>query len=147
MNENEARRKLRFLDEVFGLLADNSEKSVDDLAKELRAEGVDVDATLRRLMGKVDEAALAAKKARLVVARERRLRAEGEAGSFVGRFKHLGKDEVLARLRELMVGPEPGLAVSWRELESRNEDDLRALLEDLELARQRRTDEGGGGEA
>jgi uncharacterized protein (DUF2461 family) len=113
--------------------------STDDIKEELRADGVEPDEALQRLMRVVTQASADSRKSALDRAREKRLKEQDRVKKTIGKFKDWTREQLLDKIRTL--SGEHGLqaAASYRELGEQTEDNLRALLEDLEMLQRQKS--------
>jgi len=130
---------LAMLDNLTEFAGGSEGQSADEVMAELRSEGFDVDDGFQEFMKTVGECSARSRRQDLESARERRMQAEAKL-KITERFKRT-KEELMATIQALL-SPDPQLSVSWRDLESKSEEDLISLIEDLETARQIRTKEG-----
>jgi len=121
------------LDTLMQALGSSEDQSLEEVKEELRAEGIDIDAYIDRLMHTVERSVKAAKRHALDQSRAERLRMTRPVG--IEGFADLSRDDVLARIRQILPRT-PAVSVSFRDLEAKSDDDLRSMLEDLELAKQ-----------
>jgi len=130
-------KNLSFLNSLFESLGDSSDMSTDDIREELRADGIDPDAAVQRLMGVVKQASADSRRSALDQARKERLKQQDSIKKTVGKFKDWSREQLMNRIRGL--AGEGGLQAeaSYRELENQTDDNLRALLEDLEMLKKR----------
>lgn len=137
MSTNKAHKDLIFLKDLFESLADSGDMATDDIKEELRTGGVDPDAALKRLMGAVEQASADSKKSVLDLAREARLRQQTNLKKTIDSFKNWSKEQLLSKIKEISLQEDMMPAASYRELEEQTEENLRALLEDLEMLQKR----------
>lgn len=137
MNTDKRHKDLSFLNNLFESLGDSSDMSTDDIREELRADGIDPDAAVQRLMGVVKQASADSRRSVLDQARKERLKQQDRIKKTVGKFKDWSRKQLMERIRGL--AGEGGLQAeaSYRELENQTNDNLRALLEDLEMLKKR----------
>jgi len=137
MSNDKGKKNLVFIDALTDALGRSEGLSVEEITDELWEEGIDVEATLQRLLVKREEISRAAKRERLEEAKKERLRMEAERPGFLKRISGWTKEQILATIKELAASLDEAVSVSFRDLESKSREDLVALLEDLELAKQR----------
>lgn len=143
MSTNKAHKDLIFLKDLFESLADSGDMATDDIKEELRTGGVDPDAALKRLMGAVEQASADSKKSVLDLAREARLRQQTNLKKTIDSFKNWSKEQLLSKIKEISLQEDMMPAASYRELEEQTEENLRALLEDLEMLQKRGSSDSG----
>ncbi len=133
MSTDKHHKDLSFINNLFESLGDSGDMSTDDIKEELRADGVNPDEALRRLMGVVKQASADSRKSVLDLAREERLKNQDSIKKTIGKFKDWTREQLLDGIRSLSGEGSLQAAASYRELEEQTEDNLRALLEDLEM--------------
>ena len=143
MSTNKCHENLIFLKDLFESLADSADMSTDDIKEELRTDGIDPDAALKRLMSAVEQASADSKKSVLDLAREERLRQQVSFKKTIDNFKNWSKEQLLAKIKKISLQGGGMPAASYRGLEEQTEENLRALLEDLEILRKRDSTESG----
>lgn len=136
MSTDKRYKDLSLLNNLFESLGDNENMSADDIKKELRDDGIDLDATLQRLMAAATQAAADSKRSVLDLARKERLQQEAKPKRTFDNLINWSKEQLLAQIKSLSLEDNQIAAASYRDLEKLTEDNLRALLEDLELLRQ-----------
>ena len=130
---------LVMLDNLTEFVGGSEGQSADEVMAELRSEGIDVDSGFQEFMKKVGECSARSRRQDLEFARERRMQAEAKL-KISERLKGT-KEELMETIQALLAtDPEP-VSVSWRDLESKSEEDLISLIEDLETAKQIQTKE------
>lgn len=139
MSTDKYHNDLSFINNLFESLADSGDMSTDDIKEELRADGVEPDEALQRLMRVVTQASADSRKSALDRAREKRLKEQDRVKKTIGKFKDWTREQLLDKIRTL--SGERGLqaAASYRELGEQTEDNLRALLEDLEMLQRQKS--------
>jgi len=135
MKEDKRKESLVFLDSLTDALGRSEDQSLEEVKNDLRDEGIDVEASMERLMSSVKDISMEARRKQLDLAKEKRDEIESKYPDFIGKFSKLTREEILSRIQE--IGSSFGLeaSVAYRDLESKDIDDLRSLLEDLELAK------------
>lgn len=136
MNADKRYKELSFLNNLFEALGDNDHMSTDDIKKELRNDGIDPDATLQRLMAVAKQVAADSKRSVLDLARKERLQQEAKPKRTFDNLINWSREQLLAKIKSLSLEDNQIAAASYRDLEKLTEDNLRALLEDVELLRQ-----------
>lgn len=127
-------RNDRLIEALVDILGDSEGQTADEVKAELASEGVDVYASVKRLMATVRRCSTEAKMRQLDLAKERRLAREVQRPSVIGRTTGLSGSEIDRRLEEIDRITEGRLCVNFRDLEAMSEEDKKALLEDMELA-------------
>lgn len=136
MSTDKRYKDLSFLNNLFESLGDNENMSTDDIKEELRSDGIDPDATLQRLMAAATQAAADSKRSVLDLAKKERLQQEAKPKRTFDNLINWSKEQLLAQIKSLSLEDNQIAAASYRDLEKLTEDNLRALLEDLELLQQ-----------
>ena len=135
------------LDALTDALGISEGQTPDEIKEELRSNGVDVDTKIGRLLKAQQSIAMADRRAALDRAREQRLEVEKTSEGVTGRFRDWSREQVFERFRELIQSGTPEAAVAYRDLEAMGTEDLKSILEDLELTIvHRKLKEGGDGE-
>jgi biotin operon repressor len=133
MGIDDGNKIISFLDALTDVIGRSEEQPIKEVIQDLKEEGFDCDASIEKLYSVVQQASQEAKRKQLAAAREKRLEMETKGSSFTGKFVGWTKAKLIERINELILAPEPSIAVSYRDLSTRNEADLIALLEDLEM--------------
>jgi hypothetical protein len=135
------------LDALTDALGNSEGQTLEEIKEELRADGIDVDAKIGRLLKAQQSISMAARRADLNRARDQRSEVEKRGESVFGRFQEWSRAQVLERFRELIKSGIPEAAVAYRDLETMETEDLKSILEDLELtAARREMEESSDGE-
>lgn len=121
------------LDNLTEFLGRSEGQSTEEIMEELRAEGIDVDRGFQEFMKTVAECSARARRRDLEIAKERRLQAEAEP-RMSERLKRT-KEELIETIQGFFSAAPQPVGVSWRDLESKSEEDLASLIEDLETAK------------
>lgn len=134
---DEKRNNLIFIEAMADAISECNDSSLGEIREELRADGIDLDVSVNKLMEFVRICAMDAKRESLDVAAEARKANETENIGLAGKFATFTKDQLLARIKSLTTLPEGkvGLAFNFRELDGKNQADLESILEDLETAK------------
>ncbi len=137
-------KNMIFLDALTDALGDSEGQTSEEMKEDLRSEGINVEDSINRLMGSVKDISMAAKRQQLEDARENRLRMSDDRSTILDKFAAWPKEQLIERIKEIfdMLGGEVSFA--YRELESQSIEDMKSLLEDLELARIRHEREKDG---
>ncbi len=122
---------LSFLDALTDALGESEGVPKEDIIADLKDEGIDVDVALKRIQTMVEHASQKAKRQQLEIAREKRLALEAEKPARLTEFLDWTKEQTIEKISELIPSIGPLASVSYRELESKSQEDLAALLEDL----------------
>lgn len=136
MGTDEGNKIISFLDAFADATGRSEEEPIEEVINELKEEDVSYDASIKKLHAVVQQASQEAKRRQLAVAREKRLAMEAKRSALVGKFADWAKEKLLERINELISSAEPSVAVSYRDLASKSEADLAAILEDLEFAKE-----------
>lgn len=135
MNHDLKEREGIFLDALTDALGRSDEQSLDEVMDDLKSEGINVEETMARLINMVNKTSKAAKRKQLDLAREERQKKESEFIKLKDKFTDWTRDQILLKIKEILSMSGPDISVAYRELESKDTEDLRSLLEDLEMAR------------
>lgn len=136
MKEDEKEERKIFIDALTDALGRSDDQSIEEVKKDLRDEGVDVEETMKRLMTMVKNTSMAARRKHLDMAREKRHKMESKKSNIISKFDKLTRDEILSKIKDIYSLLDAKISVAYRELDSKNTDDLKSLLEDLEIAKQ-----------
>jgi hypothetical protein len=134
MGTDERNKIISFLDAFADATGRSEEEPIEEVISELEEEGVDYDTSITKLHAIIQQASQEAKRRQLAVAREKRLAMEAKRSAVIEKFADWAKEKLIKRINELISSAEPSVAVSYRDLASKSEADLAALLEDLEFA-------------
>ncbi len=145
MGTEDKEKTIAFFDTLSDALGNSEGVSKEDIIANLKEEGIDVDASVKRILAMVEHASQQAKRQQLEIAREQRLALESKKPTRLGEFLDWTKEQIIEKINELLPTSGPLAKVSYRELESKSQEDLAALLEDLitakEMAEQESQDE------
>jgi hypothetical protein len=134
-NSDEIKKNLIFIEALTEAVGDGGEVPVEEIKEELRADDIDLDASVGKLMKFINICSMDAKRKALDVAAEARKAIEVEHKGQVGKYSAYSKDELLARIKSLMTIPAAELSLAYRHLDGKNQEDLISILEDLEAAK------------
>ena len=134
MGTNEKETYMMILDALTDALGRSEDKSVEEIKDELREEGVDVDSALTRLKKIQQSISMEAKRSILDSAMEKRLEFEKKRPDILDKFIGWTREQLLERFNELIQLSDFDVGMAHRDLESKETEDLRSILEDLELA-------------
>jgi hypothetical protein len=126
---NKKREYLKILDTLTDALGTSDGESAEEIKKELRNDGIDVDGILTRLKEAQKNISMAAKRSALDRARKKRLDFIQRGHNVIGQFKDWTKEQLIEKIREIGAA-EAGLA--YRDLEDMRLENLASILEDLE---------------
>ncbi|MGD0168505.1 MAG: hypothetical protein ABSE54_02145 [Smithella sp.] len=135
-NNDKVRNNLVFIEAMGDAISECDDASLGEIREELKADGVDLDESVKKLMDFVRICAMDAKRESLDVAAEARKAKTTENNGLAGKFATFTKDQLLARIKSLTTLPEGqvNLAFNFRELDGKNQEYLASILEDLEDA-------------
>jgi hypothetical protein len=135
MNTEHKEKILSFFDTLTDSLGESEGMSREDIIADLKEEGIEVDASIKRIQMMVEQASLKARRQQLDIAREKRLALETERparlASFLNWTKDWTKEQIIEKICELAHSKTLQPTVSYRELQSKNLEDLAALYDDL----------------
>jgi len=142
MNESKEDKILSFLEGLTESIGRSNGESLEEVIKDLGEDGFDVGASVSRLKEKIQLFSQEARRNQLSVAREKRLSMASETASKFKDFIGLSRDQIIGKIKELCAMPNVAASVSYRDLELKTEEDLVALLEDLEMAKEMEEEKG-----
>ena len=131
MNTKRKEKILSFFDTLTDALGESEGMSREDIIADLKEEGIEVDASIKRIQMMVEQASLKARRQQLDIAREKRLNLEAEKPARLSKFIDWTKDQIINKIIGFIPSNGPLASVSYRELQARSKEDLAALLEDL----------------
>ena len=134
MGTNEKEKHMMILDALTDALGRSEDQSTEEIKKELREEGVDVDSSLNRLKKIQQNISMEAKRSALDIAMGKRLEFEKKRPEIVGKFIGWTREQLLDRFNELIELSDLDFGMAHRDLESKETGDIKSILEDLELA-------------
>ena len=137
MKEDKREDSKFFIDALTDALGRSDEQSIEDVKNELREEGIDVEETMKKLITMVKNTSMAARRKQLDIAKEERHKMESKKSNIISKFDKWARDKILSRIKEISSIQGIDVSVAYRDLDSRNTDDLKALLEDMEIAKHR----------
>lgn len=143
MRDDQKDKQMMLLDALTDALGRSDGQSIEEVRADLRDEGIDVDVAVKRLVASVQKISMAANRKQLNVARDKRREMESKRPGLIEEFAEWSRDEVLARIQEITRLSGLDVSVAYRDLEDRSTEDLKSLLEDLEMARHRSECEKG----
>ncbi|MDX9786848.1 MAG: hypothetical protein RBT11_08735 [Desulfobacterales bacterium] len=135
--------KLEILDTLTDALGMSEHQTIQEIKDELANDGIDVEAALCRLKIAREKISMAAKRSVLDKAKEKRLNLAERSNDIMDRFKDWTKEQILDRLKQVSK-TEAGFA--YRDLETMGMEEMKALLEDLELSKASFPDESSNEE-
>jgi hypothetical protein len=140
MNTEGKEKILSFFDALTNALGESEGMSREDIIAELEAEGIEVDASIKRIQMMVEQASQKARRQQLDIAREKRLALEAERPACLAKFLNWTKEQIIEKIIEkISEVTDPKTiqpTVSYRELQSKNLEDLAALYDDLITAKE-----------
>jgi hypothetical protein len=145
MGTEDKENPIDFFDTLTDALGASESVSKEDIVADLKEEEIDVDASVKRILAMVEHASQQAKRQQLEIAREQRLALELEKPTRLGEFLNWTKEQIIEKINQLLPTNGPLASVSYRDLESKSQEDLAALLEGIistkEMAEQERDNE------
>lgn len=124
-----------FIDTLTDALGRSNEQSIDEVKKDLQNDGIDVEKTVKKLINMVQEISMTAKREQLDVAREKREKRESKKSFFANKFAEWNKEKVIAKIKEIASSLGTDVSIAYRDLDSKNTEDLKSLLEDMEMTK------------
>lgn len=136
MDRKKREKDLTFLNHLFESIGDDEQTPLEDLKSDLKDEGIAVNDVLSNLMNCVHESSIKNKQISLDVARKKRLKEEKSTIEIINKFKNWTKDQLIEYLQGLSQTNNSLPVASFRNLDTKSDDDLRSLVEDIELLKQ-----------
>jgi hypothetical protein len=124
-----------FIDALTDALGRSNEQSIDEVKKDLQNDGIDVEKTMKKLINMVQEISMTAKREQLDIAREKREKMESKKSFLVNKFTGWNKEKVIAKIKEIASSLGTDVSIAYRDLDSKNTEDLKSLLEDMEMTK------------
>ena len=123
----------KLLETVFDSLGRSDDQNLDEVKSDLQEMGIDADAATQRMMAAMKASYQRAKLKRLDAAREQRLAELGQEAGILERFKDWTREMIIERLEQVFSAHPSQVGFAYRDLDGKDDDDLRALLQDLEI--------------
>jgi hypothetical protein len=136
MNTEGKEKILSFLDSLTDALGESEGISTEDIIADLKEEGIEVDASIKRIQMMVEQASLKARRQQLDIAMEKRLALEAERPARLASFLNWTKEQIIEKISEIIDSKTLQPTVSYRELQSKNLEDLAAIYDDLITAKE-----------
>ena len=133
-NDNEIKKNLVFIEALTDAMSECGDIPVGEIRKELKADDIDLDASVNELITFINICSMDAKRKVLDAAAEARKAATAEHKGLAGNFSTYSRDQLLARIKSLMSVPKAQISLAYRQLDGKNQEDLKSILEDLESA-------------
>jgi hypothetical protein len=144
MNKEKSRKFS--IETLIDALGASEDQTVEEVKEELREAGVNVDAAMRTLLKTVQECSMASRRMELDLAKEEREARRLTSTSPLGKFRSWPREQIINRMVEIANASGGKLSLNYRDLEERSIEDMRSLLEDMEIAFHReKTKEGENG--
>ncbi|MGB9498693.1 MAG: hypothetical protein ACKVE4_02880 [Dissulfuribacterales bacterium] len=121
---------LNSLSEIFG---ESEGQSPDEIREELKNEGFDINSAEVELIKFQQNISMAAKRQALDEAKNKREKLSVIKQQMLDKVKNWTRDQVVERLKHIL-SVEPDTVVAYRNLNSKEDEDIKAILIDLELA-------------
>lgn len=122
---------LNALSETFG---ESEGQSPDDIRTELREEGFDIESAENELIQFQKRISMAARRQVLDEAKYKRENISEIKKQMIDTIKEWSRDQVMERLKNIL-STEPEAAIAYRDLNTREDEDMKQILIDLELAK------------
>ncbi|MEE9914014.1 MAG: hypothetical protein K4571_20065 [Deltaproteobacteria bacterium] len=132
---DEIRKSLIFIKSMADAMSECDDLSAEEIKEELKADGLDLDASVNSLMDFVRTCTMDAKRASLDRAAEARKIMEVKGQNSFGKFLNYSREQLLASIKSLITSSEAATSLAYRELDGKSQEDLVSLLEDLEAAK------------
>jgi len=136
---------IKLLDALSETFGESDEQTPDEIRDELREEGFDIDSVEAELMKFQQEISMAAKRQALDEAKSCREKLVAKQQEIINNIKNWTKEQVLERFKDILSN-EPDLVVAYRDLEAKKDEDMKAILVDLELTRLAAEEDENGSE-
>jgi 5'-3' exonuclease len=136
---------IKLLDALSETFGESDEQTPDEIRDELREEGFDIDSVETELMKFQQEISMAAKRQTLDEAKSRREKLVAKQQEIINNIKNWTKEQVLERFKDILSN-EPDPVVAYRDLEAKKDEDMKAILVDLELTRLAAEEDENGSE-
>ena len=129
MRKNDEKEKnLIFIEALTDAMGESSEVPLEEIRKELKADGVDLDASVNHLREFIKVCSMDAKRKALDVAAEARKDLEIRDKSLIGKFAAYSRVELLERIKGLIPASNERLSLAYRNLDGKNQEDLVSIL-------------------
>lgn len=135
MKENKEDNIISFLETFTEAIGRSDEENIEEVISDLEEEGFDISASVKRIKEKVQSISQEARRKQLAMAEKRLSLGKESAGKFKDLIE-LSKDHIINKIKELYETSALLPSVSYRDLELKTNEDLIALLEDLEMAKE-----------
>lgn len=122
---------LHMLSETFG---DGEGQAPDEIREELRGEGIDINNAEAELIKFQREISTAAKRQTLDEAKIKREGLVLKQKEIMAKVRNWTREQLEERLKEI-ISIEPDVAIAYRDLKTKEDEDIREILVDIELAR------------
>lgn len=124
---------ISFIDTLTDAIGRCEDQKLDEVINDLKEGGIDVDASMKRMMSSIDESIRRSKYKILDLAREERLKSKANSGSPIDKFVDWTKDMIIDGINKIISNNQDMIVgAAYRDLVKKDVDDLRALLQDLE---------------
>jgi hypothetical protein len=144
MNKEKSRKFS--IETLIDALGASEDQTVEEVKEELKEAGVNVEAAIQALLKTVHECSMASRRMELDLAKEEREARQFASVSPLGKFRSWTREQIMNRMAEIANASGGKLSLNYRDLEGRSIEDMRSLLEDMEIAFHReKTKEGKNG--
>lgn len=124
---------IKFIETLTDALGRSDNQSLEEVVIDLKENGIDVDASMKRMLSSLAQASQRVKIMKLDIARDERLKAKENDVRIMDSFTDWSKEMILDRINDIFVNNQGLVGVAYRELVNKDVDDLRSLLQDLEI--------------
>ena len=131
---NQVKSKKFSLETLIDALGASEDQTIDEVKGELREDGIDVEAAMATLLKTVQECSMASRRIELDIAKRKRITQESSKPPLFGKFSSWTREQITKRIVEIAKASGGKLSFNFRDLEARSTEDMRSLLEDIEVA-------------
>jgi hypothetical protein len=132
MNKEKSRKFS--IETLIDALGASEDQTVEEVKQELGGEGLKVDAAIKTLLDTVRECSMASRRMELDLAKKEREAKRLTGTSQLGKFRSWTREQIINRMIEIANTSGGKLSLNYRDLEDRGIEDMRSLLEDMEIA-------------
>ncbi|MFH2064753.1 MAG: hypothetical protein ABIK15_06120 [Pseudomonadota bacterium] len=134
---------IKMLDSLSEAFGESDGQSPDEIRDEFREEGFDIDPVETELLQFQKKISMAARRQVLDDVKSLREKIDSIHKRIIANINTWTQEQVVDRLKDLLSS-DPEAVLAYRNLEEKKEEDIRAILIDLELARLTAEDDENG---
>jgi len=134
MNADKKLEYIELLDALSEALGDSEGQTPEEIRLELREEGFDIDSAENELLRFRNELSAAARREVLDEAKIKREALNSRKQGIIDKFRGWTRAQIDERLKDLL-NKAPDVVVAYRDLETQKDEDVMAILVDLEMAK------------